>query len=101
MVALLFGVGLVVVGAGCGKEEAKDTGQAAGGIGVAECDDYVKKYEACLNKSSAPGKEQAMKGFKSQVDSFKTMAATPEGKATLKAQCKVALDNLPQNPFCK
>ena len=108
LVALMVGCGLLALGAGCGKEEAPKgdakTGAAASGgdkIGVAECDEYVTKYEACMSKVPAAAKPAMEQAFKAQRDGFKQAASTPEGKAALKTSCKQALDALAQNPNCK
>jgi hypothetical protein len=63
--------------------------------GVAECDEYIKKYEACLTKiaKAAPQVEAPMKqNFEGQRNSFKTAAANPQAKATLGAKCKEAME---------
>jgi len=62
-------------------------------IGVPECDEYIKKYEACL-MSKVPEAQRA--AFKTSYDtlkkSWKEAAATPQGKAGLAQGCKMALD---------
>jgi hypothetical protein len=63
--------------------------------GVPECDEYIKKYEACLTKiaKTAPQVEGPMKqAFQAQRDGFKTAASTPQGKATLASTCKTAIE---------
>lgn len=105
LVALMLGMGLMALGAGCSKEEAKDdkAGAAASGdkIGVAECDEYVTKYEGCIKKAGGPAAAAAESAFKAQRDAFKQSASTPEGKAALKTSCKSMLDGLATNPMCK
>ncbi len=96
VVAALVLAGLVVVG--CKKKEEAASG---GSIGVAECDEYIKKYQTCIDKMPAAAKPTAEQGFKAQVDAWKTAAATPEGKAALKTGCKTTLDTLASNPLCK
>lgn len=62
--------------------------------GVAECDEYIEKYEACLTTiaSKAPQAAPALKtSFEAQRDAFKKAASTPEGKAALAPQCKNAI----------
>jgi hypothetical protein len=63
-------------------------------IGVAACDDFLKKYEACVS-GKVPAAAQAT--FKTSLDtwrsSWKKLAETPQGKAGLEAACKSALDN--------
>ncbi|MBX3190408.1 MAG: hypothetical protein KF819_25635 [Labilithrix sp.] len=80
------------------KEEASASG---GAIGVQECDDYIKQYQACIDKMPAASKSTAETGFKVQVDAWKASAATAEGKAALKTGCKATLDALATNPLCK
>lgn len=62
-------------------------------IGVAECDDFIAKYESCVN-SKVP--EVARATVKAQLDAMRTSwrqaAATPQGKAGLAQGCKMAHD---------
>jgi ABC-type glycerol-3-phosphate transport system substrate-binding protein len=62
-------------------------------IGVAECDDFIAKYEACVN-SKVP--EVARATVKAQLDAMRTSwrqaATTPQGKAGLAQGCKLAHD---------
>jgi len=75
---------------------------AAGGeIGVAECDDYLKKMEACMGKMPAATKTAMEQGFKASKDAWKQAAATPAGKDSLKTACKAAADAMAANPACK
>ena len=66
---------------------------AAGDIGVAACDDFLKKYEACVS-GKVPAAAQAT--FKTSLDtwrsSWKKLAETPQGKAGLETACKSALE---------
>jgi hypothetical protein len=65
------------------------------GTGVAECDEYIKKYEACLTTiaSKAPQAAPGLKSsFEAQRNAFKSAASTPQGKATLPATCKQAVE---------
>lgn len=78
------------------KADAKTDVAATGdSVGVAECDDYIKKYEACLTSiaAKAPQVEGPMKtAFQAQRDGFKKAAETPAGKATLKDVCTKAVE---------
>jgi hypothetical protein len=69
------------------------TTAAAGDIGVPECDDFLKKYEACVS-GKVPAAAQAT--FKSSLDtwrsSWKQLAGTPTGKAGLATACKSAME---------
>ena len=49
----------------------------------------------------AAAKTTAEAGLKAQVDAWKTMAGTPDGKTTLKTMCKPTLDSVATNPLCK
>jgi hypothetical protein len=87
----------ILVTVACAKKEEG----ASGTIGVAECDEYIAKYSACIAKMPAAAKGTAEQGFKAQVDAWKATAATPQGKATLKTGCKLTLDSLASNALCK
>ena len=79
-------------------EQAPTTVQAQGAtsdgpIGVPECDEYLKKFPACVeSKAPAMAKENMMMGFNATVQAWKQMAAEPGAKATLKSTCKMTLD---------
>ena len=63
-------------------------------IGVEECDDYLAKYEACVNsKVPEAARAQSKASFEQQRKSWQQLAATPQGKAGLAAVCKAALDS--------
>lgn len=66
---------------------------AAGDIGVAECDDFLKKYETCVS-GKVPAAAQAT--FKTSLDtwrsSWKQLASTAQGKAGLAQACRAAAD---------
>jgi hypothetical protein len=69
------------------------TTPAGDSIGVAECDDFLKKYEACVS-SKVP---EAMRAtFKTSVEqwrsSWKELAKTPQGKAGLAQACKASAE---------
>jgi len=79
--------------------ENPTTASASGDkIGVAECDEYLDKYEACIS-SKAP--EAARPQLKSSMEttrkSWKEIASTPEGKSGLAMTCKTALDTTKQS----
>lgn len=85
---------LVAALLGCKKSESSSGGAASGeSIGVPECDEYLKKYEACISSKvpevARPSMKQSMDTMRS---SWKTAAATPEGKAGLAAGCKQELE---------
>jgi len=92
MVALLLGTGLLVLGAGCSKEEEKKEGASAGAaesLGIAECDAYFKAIDSCKNAAAKPGLQQ---GAAASRTAWKAAMATPAGKETVKTSCKTAMD---------
>lgn len=72
---------------------ASTTASAGDKIGVAECDDFITKYEACVT-GKVPAAQQA--AFKSSIEqwrkSWKDLAANPQTKPTLTSVCKTQLD---------
>jgi len=87
-IALLLGLAAM----GCKKD---GEGAAAGGgetIGVAECDEYVTKYEACIGKMPEAARAAAGDAFKQQRAAFKQAASTPEGKTAIASSCKQAME---------
>ena len=62
-------------------------------IGVPECDDYLAKYETCVNgKVPEMARAQFNSAMKTTRDAWRKAAATPEGKAGLAAACKQATE---------
>jgi hypothetical protein len=63
--------------------------------GVPECDEYIKKFEACLTTigAKAPQAAPGLKaGFDAQRNGFKVAASTPQGKTILAGQCKTYIE---------
>lgn len=66
-------------------------------IGVAECDEYIAKYEACLNSKVPEAMRATYKGaFETARKMWRDAAATPQGKAGLAQACRTALDQAKQ-----
>jgi hypothetical protein len=99
MIALLLAAGAMVFTVGC--EKKPEEGAKAGGdsVGVAECDDYLKKMDACFAKD--PATKTAMEGsLKQSRDAWKAAAASGgAAKDALKTSCKTMVDAIPAN--CK
>ena len=75
---------------------ASNTSTASTGdkIGVAECDDFLAKYEACVNgKVPAAAQATFKNGMEQWRKSWKELAANPQTKATLQQVCKTQLDS--------
>ena len=66
---------------------------APGEIGVAECDDYLRKWDACLaTKITGEAREQVKVALDAAREGWKRAAATPETKAGLAAACRDAAE---------
>jgi hypothetical protein len=66
---------------------------AAGDFGVPECDEYMKKYLACIeSKVPEAGRAMLKTSLDQQKAAWKQAASTPEGKAGLAMGCKAATD---------
>jgi hypothetical protein len=62
-------------------------------IGVAECDDYLAKYEACLTtKVPEAARAQFNSALAQTRSSWRQIASTPQGKAGLAQACKMATE---------
>jgi hypothetical protein len=87
-VALIVGTALVVLGAGCSKDEEK-VDSAFDPTGVAECDAYFKAAEACVRKN--PTMKDAMEPtMQEHHETWKKYASTKQGKESLQTTCKAA-----------
>ena len=71
---------------------------AAGSVGVQECDDFLAKYETCLNSKAIPeaARAQYKTSFEQTRDAWRKAAATPQGKASLAQACKTMRDTTKQ-----
>lgn len=67
-------------------------------IGVAECDDFIEKYEACI-KAKVPEatRVQFNATLKQWRDSWRQAASTPQGKAGLAQGCKMIAEQAKQS----
>jgi hypothetical protein len=66
-------------------------------IGVAECDEYLAKYEACANKVPEPGRGAMLSSIKQLKNSWITIAVNPETRTNLAAECKKSQEETKQN----
>jgi hypothetical protein len=105
---------LSLLGAGCSKKDTPSDAEAATSataavqaplsssatpapVGVAECDDYLQKWEACIRRTGALTSLQALKA---QRQSFFMAARTPEGKEGLAKTCQSLSDKLATSKAC-
>jgi hypothetical protein len=92
---------LAVAGAIAALSSCKPKGTRAApaeSTGVAECDDYAARYEACLERRGADEREEAEQSFAAQRSALKLNAGTPEDQRALAEQCKAALEAI--KPLC-
>jgi hypothetical protein len=61
-------------------------------FGVAECDDYFKKYLACIDKLAPAAQTQARQMLEQSRTAWKQAASTDEGRTGLATTCKAASD---------
>ncbi len=60
-------------------------------IGIAECDDFIAKYEACVTgKVPEAARASYQTALKQWRESWKKLAENPQTKGTLAAACKQA-----------
>lgn len=65
---------------------------ATGGeIGIAECDDYINKYKACMDKLPAEGRAAYQQGLDQMVSAWKQVPT--EARSSLAEGCKMATEN--------
>ena len=79
---------------------AANTAPAGEKIGIEECDDFLAKYEKCLDSLPAQVPEAARAQWKTSLaqtrESWHKLAATPQGKASLTQACKSMRDTTKQ-----
>lgn len=94
----LFSLAFVAaaMGTGCSQQPASEQSAAPAAsntIGVAECDDYLSKVEACIvNHVPEDARAMQRQSMDQMRDQWRQAAANPTAKASLAAGCKAALD---------
>jgi len=64
---------------------------SADSIGIPECDDYLSRYEACVNSKVPEAARASLQQSLAQMrTAWKSAAATDAGKQSLGAACKQA-----------
>ena len=78
-------------GAAAGAAKASVGSVAAGDFGVPECDDYFRKYLACIDEKVPEAARASVKQSVEQTRAqWQRAAETPEGKAALVSGCTQA-----------
>jgi hypothetical protein len=91
--------------AACGGSKPAATGQTqqttaqapaaavADAIGVPECDEYLTKYQACIDsKVPEAARASLTQAFAQTREAWKQAAATPQGKQAMVMGCRQAMD---------
>ena len=69
------------------------TAASADSLGIAECDDYLNKYQACVESKVPEASRAALKLSMDQTRAgWRTALAAPGGKESLGAACKQMRD---------
>jgi hypothetical protein len=82
-------------------EAAEAPAPAGDSIGIAECDDYVTKMRACIEKMPAEVQAATKSSFDQSIAAWKQAATNEAAKSGVQTACKTAADALAQNPACK
>ena len=97
-VFFLNGCAGLVTRSNSNSKPAKGSGNSAGAtagstekIGIAECDEYIAKYEACTPKVPEAGRAAYKAGLDSTRASWKKLADNPQTRGALASACKQAL----------
>ncbi len=62
-------------------------------IGIADCDDFIAKYETCINaKVPEAQRAQFKSGLEAWRKQWRDLAGNPQTKASLAAACKTAAE---------
>lgn len=79
------------------NENKPTTASTGNKIGVAECDEYLDKYEVCISsKVPEAARAQLKSSLETTRKSWKDIASTPEGKNGMAMTCKQALESAKQ-----
>lgn len=72
--------------------------QSAAPIGVAECDDFLTKYDQCLNNNvPAASRAQVGAAVTQMRDSWRTLAQNPQTRGALGPQCTQLAQQMAQS----
>ncbi len=93
----VFLSGIAILHAGCGggsSATATTTLQStiAAEFGVAECDEYMKRYISCISRMPAAAQNAARTTLDQTRDAWKRTASTEAGKTALASSCSAATE---------
>ena len=80
-------------GGGDSGDKDKGSGDSAGKIGIAACDDFLDAYEKCIKTSTkipSAAKDGYMEGLETMRKTYKESASNAAAKSALADSCKQA-----------
>jgi len=91
---------ILTAGAACGSGESSGTSApsssssppAAAQFGTPECDTYMSKYLACIDRMPEAARAAARQSLDQTRAAWQQAAATDQGRAALAMTCKAASD---------
>ncbi|MGE0425970.1 MAG: hypothetical protein AB7O88_27160 [Reyranellaceae bacterium] len=66
-------------------------------VGIAACDDFLEKYEACVTKMPAASQQAVKDSIVQMRTSWKAAAGDPNSKAALESACKSSAASMNQS----
>src|SRR5512143_1466404 len=87
-------VGVLLALLACKKFAKKGEGTSSGAdsVGIAECDDFLSKYEKCVQGIPAAARPAMEQNIKQMRDAWKQAAQNSAAKPGLAAVCKQAME---------
>lgn len=96
IVAVLAVATLAACGGGASSqppaESSASTAPAAAQFGTPECDSYISKYLACIDRMPEAARAPARQTLVQTRTAWQQAAATEQGRAALAMTCKAASD---------
>jgi hypothetical protein len=74
------------------SSSTSSTASSGDKIGIAECDEYIAKYESCTAKVPEAGRAAYKSALEQTRASWKKLADNPQTRASLAAACKQATE---------
>ncbi len=77
-----------------------DSAPSGGDVGIAECDQYLTKMEACVGKMPSSAQDSMRDSLKQSRKAWIDAAAIPAARDAIKQGCQNALDSIAKMPMC-
>jgi hypothetical protein len=81
-------------------DDDDDAGGGGGSIGVAECDEYLRKMASCIDKMPAGMRSSMRDAMETTRDGWVQISKGP-GKSALRDACAATLKSIDSIPYCK